>query len=86
MIVCKKKRILIEIKLYSRFFLDFDECCNGTDCPELSTCLNLPSSFECMCDEGHFVNGTICEGNLNTWLVKITHNSFIATILPIYKL
>ena len=44
---------------------DYDECCNGTYCPESLTCTNLPSSFACMCDEGYFVNGTICEGNLS---------------------
>ncbi|CAB4017559.1 extracellular matrix A-like isoform X2, partial [Paramuricea clavata] len=41
---------------------DYDECCVGTYCPEmLSTCSNTPSSFECMCIEGYFRNGTICQ-------------------------
>ncbi|CAB4018495.1 low-density lipo receptor-related 4, partial [Paramuricea clavata] len=43
---------------------DYDECCVGTYCPDMvnvSKCLNTPSSFECMCYEGYFLNGTICQ-------------------------
>ncbi|XP_028394541.1 fibrillin-1-like [Dendronephthya gigantea] len=40
---------------------DYDECCVGTYCPETATCTNAPSSFTCKCNEGYFVNGSICQ-------------------------
>jgi hypothetical protein len=44
-------------------FLDIDECSLSIDnCDQNSNCTNIPGSFLCTCDDGHFWNGTVCEG------------------------
>lgn len=40
--------------------LDIDECTLGYPCDHI--CTNTIGSFECSCDEGYALNGTICNG------------------------
>lgn len=45
------------------FFLDIDECVNGTDdCHANAMCTNRIGSFTCQCHSGYTGDGVICNG------------------------
>lgn len=44
--------------------LDIDECQASAlnDCNTNATCVNLPGSYDCVCNDGFYGSGTVCLG------------------------
>jgi hypothetical protein len=48
---------------FSYILSDIDECTKKTDnCTSNATCNNTAGSYECICDNGFYCNGSNCEG------------------------
>ena len=51
------------VTLSNHFYTDVDECAdNNGGCSEFATCINVPDSFNCICNTGYTGDGFTCTG------------------------
>ena len=57
---------------------DVDECSNDSTnpCDDNAECINTPSSYKCVCDNGYTGNGKFCDGKQSKIAVFSTFSVF----------
>lgn len=46
------------------YISDIDECLGNHGCADEATCKNSPGSYQCLCKNGYYGGGKICEGTM----------------------